>query len=149
MLTYMNYEISFASCFIGPPRGVCKAGRTNMVPKHENTSDQSLHNVAQVTQTHAHSMVFRALLEGLANCWHPSFWYLCGITLQCSYMSLSLVSMLKLNSWVLWALKGSSIHCGFSDTWVSKEFYPHSTAKVLKYLVVLALDLLNSLVCHI
>ena len=49
MLTYMKYEISFAPCCIGPPRVVCKAGRTNMVPKHEsirleNTSDQSLHN---------------------------------------------------------------------------------------------------------
>ena len=46
---YINYEISFALHFIGPPRGVCKVGRTNMVLKHEiyrveNTSDQSLHN---------------------------------------------------------------------------------------------------------
>ena len=49
MLIYIYYEISFAPCFIGPPRGVCKVGRTNMVSKHEiytveNTSDQSLHN---------------------------------------------------------------------------------------------------------
>ena len=49
MPKYIKYEISFAPCFIGPPRGVCKAVRTNMVPKHEiyrveNTSVQSLHN---------------------------------------------------------------------------------------------------------
>ena len=49
MPKYIEYEISFAPCFVGPPRGVCKVGRTNMVPKHEiyrieNTSVQSLHN---------------------------------------------------------------------------------------------------------
>ena len=104
MLTYINYEISFAPCFIGPPRGVCKAGRTNMVPKHEiytveDTSDQYLHNELRSHGPNAHSMVFRTLLEHLPIVGTPPVLiYLCSITLQYSYMSLSLVSKLKLNS---------------------------------------------------
>ena len=44
----MKFTLPPAS--LDPTRGVCKVGRTNMVPKHEiyrveNTSDQSLHNV--------------------------------------------------------------------------------------------------------
>ena len=35
-LICVNMRFSFAPCFIGPPRGVCKVGRANMVPKHEN-----------------------------------------------------------------------------------------------------------------
>ena len=49
MLTYIKYEISFSPSFIGPPRGFCKVGGTNMVPKHEiyiveNTSNKAIHN---------------------------------------------------------------------------------------------------------
>ena len=70
MLTYINCEISLPPASLDPPRGVCKAGRTTMVPKHEiyrveNTSNQSLHNVLRLHGHHAHSMVVRTLLEHL------------------------------------------------------------------------------------
>ena len=49
MPKYIKYEIPFALLLHWTPRGVCEAGRTNMVPIHEiyrveNTSVQSLHN---------------------------------------------------------------------------------------------------------
>ena len=49
VIGYTYYEVSFLSLLYWTPRGVCKAGRTDMVPKHEiyrveNPSVQSLHN---------------------------------------------------------------------------------------------------------
>ena len=49
MLMNINYKISLVTLLHQTPRGVCKVGRTNMVPKHEiyrveNTCHQSLHN---------------------------------------------------------------------------------------------------------
>ena len=46
-------RFSFTPTSLDPPRGVSKAGRANMVPKHENykvenTSDQSLHCVLRL-----------------------------------------------------------------------------------------------------
>ena len=94
-------------------------------------------------------MVFRTLLEHLPIAGTLFFlvplWYRSTVF---PIMSLSLVSKLKLNSRVLWVLKYSSTHCGYSNTWVSKVFHPCNTVKVLKYLAVLVLDLLNSLACH-
>ena len=55
--------------------------------------------------------------RAVANCQHPSiFGTLAIFALQCSYTSLSLVSKLKLNTWVLKYSKYSSTHCGYSDT---------------------------------
>ena len=75
--------------------------------------------------------------RALANCWHPSFFSTFAVLLySVFYLSLSLVSKLKLNSWVLWAHKSSSTHCGCSNTWISKVFHQFSTVKVLKYIVI-------------
>ena len=67
MPKYIILKFPLFPCFIG---GVCKVGRTNMVPKHEiyrveNTSNQSLHNELRLHRTYAHSLVYRTLLEHL------------------------------------------------------------------------------------
>ena len=55
--------------------------------------------------------------RAVANCQHPSiFGTLAIFALQCSFMSLSLVSKLKLNTQVLKYSKYSGTPWGYSDT---------------------------------
>ena len=84
--------------------------------------------------------------RAVADCQHPYiFGTLVIFALQCSYMSLSLVSKLKLNTWVLKCSKYSSTPWGYSDTWVLHV----ALLKVLIFLAVVALHHPNSLACHI
>ena len=71
--------------------------------------------------------------RALANCWHPTIFSTLVIfhsTLQCSFISLSLVSKLKLNTWVL---KYSKYSPKYSSTPWGTQILEYSMWYCLKY----------------
>ena len=86
--------------------------------------------------------------RALANCWHPSiFSTLVIFALQSSFMSWSLVSKLKLNTWVLkYSISTLSTQVPPGGTQILE--YSMVLSKVLIFLAVKALDHPNSLACH-
>ena len=87
--------------------------------------------------------------SALANCWQPSiFGTLVIFALQCSLMSWSLVSKLKLNTPVLkYSMSTLSTQVLPGGTQILE--YSHTVlSKVLIFLAVKALDHPNSLACH-
>ena len=104
-------------CFLGPPRGVCKVERTNMALNIKSIELKSpVSTLCKMSSGCMDLCTFFGIWDtgrAIANYWHPSIFSTLAIfALQCPFMSLSLVSKLKLNTWVLSTLSTQVLTVG-------------------------------------